>query len=165
MQFAQEVVKDIRNFNFNYGQEYLDDNLAMMLRTRFFVSDKESEEAVIASAITVVYDEYLENAKIDQEMEFETHKPVDERDPEQVIEKIGADAVIHGHEFEDMFDNYGYDELDLEKVVIDSVLFDKEGNYAGLKLVNVDTWEYKVFSPLKEELLTEVKNDKMIVDE
>ena len=98
-------------------------------------------------------------------MEFETHKPVDERDPEQVIEKIGADAVIHGHEFEDMFDNYGYDELDLEKVVIDSVLFDKEGNYAGLKLVNVDTWEYKVFSPLKEELLTEVKNDKMIVDE
>lgn len=57
-------------------------------------------------------------------------------------------SVIHGYEFTEMFDKNDENVISLTNHVIESVLFNDDGFFAGFRLKNMMTGVYKTLSPL-----------------
>ena len=57
-------------------------------------------------------------------------------------------AQNHGYEFKNMYENEDDNVISLANKVIESVLFDDDGFFAGFRLKNVMTGVYKTLSPL-----------------
>ena len=121
--------------------------VALSMNTRFFETESESGKIMQASTIYLNFANDVEEEHEDDNLEFLT-------EINQIYDLVGRiPPVIHGHRFTGMFNNDDITEVNLVNMVIESVLFEENNYFAGIRLKNIDTGNYETLSPMDESRL------------
>ena len=155
MQFAQEAIKDMRDF-YVYEDDKKDkikEGISMGILSRFFMKEGTDDE-MVASELHVEYGMDLQT-ELDA---FMAAMPIEIQD--QVREQPKVKSTVHGNDFGQMYTDE--DAKTLTRMVINSVLFDKDDNYAGMIFEQVENGRLVVQSPIDTSNLRKAKNSEVM---